>query len=413
MLNTSQSALVENNYATLFFDYINRSLAESLATVRAVTAKLPDEERVPACHVLDFGLRMADAWPQARDLTVAVAPYVERSGQWENWNQQLQRAITVAEQQQDVASKLQLMLLLARIAQRQGRLAETIYYYRRVIRLARQSGHRFEEARACSNLGFLFTETGRFLRAEVLCHHALVIFTDLQSNHGLAHTHNHLGLLYTKQQQYRLAEQHLNQACELWQYMQDNHSLFHGNVNLGLLCIEMDRLDEALKYLNLALQMAEISGEAVGIARIWNIMGRAYWQYREFNLAEGYFWKAQKLFFQISDYVELAKVHHNLGLTYQQVERWQDALYHLELALGLNQTTQYQIGIMQTLVALVAQQADAKRASTPEKYIRMLTDLIAQQHESKFQRAFDDYVTQYCRSFPKSNPEKLLQLVSE
>ena len=196
------SARMDNNYATLFFAYINRSLAEALATVRAVTAKLPDEERVQACHVLDYGLRMADAWPHARDLTVALAPYVERSGQWENWHQQLQRAIDLAEQIQDIDGKLGLMVFVARLAQRQGRVAETIYYYRRVIRLARQTGNRFEEARACSNLGYLFTETGRFLLADVLCQHALAVFTDLQSNHGLAHTHNHLGLLYTRQKRY-------------------------------------------------------------------------------------------------------------------------------------------------------------------------------------------------------------------
>ena len=242
----------DNSYAALFLDYINRSLAESLATVRAVETKLPDEERVQACHVLDFGLRMADTWPHARELTVAVAPYVERSGQWENWNQQLQRAIDLAEQIQDVDGKLGLMVFVARLTQRQGRVAETIYYYRRVIRLARQTGNRFEEARACSNLGYLFTETGRFLRAEVLCQHALAVFTDLQSSHGLAHTNNHLGLLYTRQRRYASAEKHLQLACELWQCLQDVHSLFHGNVNLGMLCVEMDRSDEALQHLDLA-----------------------------------------------------------------------------------------------------------------------------------------------------------------
>jgi tetratricopeptide (TPR) repeat protein len=123
--------------------------------------------------VLDYGLRMADAWPHALDLTVALAPYVERSGQWETWRQQLQRAIALAEQQQDVASKLQLLMLAARLSQRQGRLAETIAAYRRVIRLARQAGNHYEAARACSNLGYLFIDMGRFWCSEILCRAAL------------------------------------------------------------------------------------------------------------------------------------------------------------------------------------------------------------------------------------------------
>jgi hypothetical protein len=46
MSETNSAA--DNSYATLFFADINRSLAEALATVRVVTAKLPDEERVQA-----------------------------------------------------------------------------------------------------------------------------------------------------------------------------------------------------------------------------------------------------------------------------------------------------------------------------------------------------------------------------
>lgn len=412
MLNTFQSALVENNYATLFFGYINRSLAESLATVRAVTAKLPDEERVQACHVLDFGLRMADAWPQARDLTVAVAPYVERSGQWENWNQQLQHAITVAEQQQDVASKLQLMSLLARIAQRQGRLAETIYYYRRVIHLARRSGHRFEEARACSNLGYLFTETGRFLRAEVLCQHALSSFTDLQSSHGLAHTHNHLGVLCTRQARYSLAEQHLKSACDLWQGLHDHYNLFHGHVNLGLLYIEITRPNEALSYLHSALQIAENSGETINIARAWNNIGRVYLDLRNFDLAERYFRQAHNLFSQIPDNSELAKIYHNLGVTYQHLKKWQEALNHLTLALSLSQALHSTHGEMKALVALVAQGERLTCSSTRKAHLNALNSLIAQNRNSEFQSAFHDYVIQYCSSIPDSNYGMLLQLVA-
>lgn len=401
-----------NGYAALFFAYINRSLAESLATVRAVTTKLPDEERVQACHVLDYGLRMGETWPHARELTVAVAPYVERSGQWETWRQQLQRAIELAEQQQDVASKLLLMSLLARLTQRQGRLPETVYYYRRVIRLARRAGNRFEEARACSNLGYLFIDVGRFLRSEVLCQHALAIFEQLQSNHGLAHTHNHLGLLYTRQKRHVSAEQHLSRACELWQQMQDTHSLFYGNLNLGLLYWEMDRPAESLHYLDSALLMAEKSGEAIGIARIWNNIGLVYLKLHNFNLAEQYFGKAYSLFSQIADNDELAKTHHNLGITYQHLEKWQEALYHLEMALRIFQASQNTLATLKVLVALVAQEADRAYAIASKRHMKTLTALIAQHNTSDFQFVFQDFVTQYCSSFPRTNSRKLLQLVT-
>ena len=408
----SENNVLENGYATLFLGYIKQSLAESLATVRAVETKLSDEERVQACHILDFGLRTTTTWLPTRDLAIALAPYIERSGQWENWNQQLQRAIALAEEQQDVASKLQLMSLLARLTQRQGRPAETMYYYRRVIRLARRSGHRFEEARACSNLGFLFTETRCFLRAEVLCQQALATFTDLQSNHGLAHTHNHLGLLYTRQQRYISAEHHLQVACTLWKQMGDNHSLFSGTLNLGLLCLEMERIGESLHHLDSALLIAEKSGEAVGIARIWNNIGCVHLKSRNFNLAEQYFEKARMLFSQIGDTGELAKTHHNLGLTYQHLEKSQDALYHLETALSQFQTAQNTIDVMKVLVAIVAQDAERADAVASARHTKTLATLVAQQNTSEFRSVFQDFVMQYCSSFPGGNSRKLLQLVA-
>lgn len=402
----------DNSYAALFLDYINRSLAESLATVRAVETKLPDEERVQACHVLDFGLRMADTWPHARELTVAVAPYVERSGQWENWNQQLQRAIAVAEEQQDVTSKLQLMLLLARIAQRQGRLAETIYYYRRVIRLARRSGNRFEEARACSNLGYAFIDAGHFLRSEILCQHALTIFTQLQREHGLAATHNHLGLLHVRQKRYTSAEQHLKQACEVWQRLQDDHSLLYVYLNLGTVYVDLERFDEALQHLNLALQSAEKSGETIETARVWNNLGLLYLRLRNFHLAENYLQKACRHFAQIAHDIELAKIYHNLGLTYQQLDKWKDAHDHLEMALLLFQATQNVSEEMKVLVALIGQKGTPIYESALEKHVTALSKLITQRSDDEFHSSFQDYVQQYCNSFPNNNVRKLLQFVT-
>lgn len=402
----------DNSYAALFLAYVNDGLAEALTTVRAVESRLPEEERVQACHILDFGLRTTTTWLPARDLAVALAPYVERSGDWGNWNQQLQRAIDLAEQIQDMDGKLRLMVFVARLAQRQGRLTETIYYYRRVIRLARRSGNRFEEARACSNLGYLFTETGRFPRAEILCQHALVIFTDIQSNHGMAHTHNHLGLLYTRQRRYVPAEEHLKAACMIWQQMGDSHSLFHGNVNLGLLYSQREQPDEALNHFDLALQSAELSGEAIGIARVWNNIGLVHLNLRNFRLAEQYIRKAQSLFSQISDYGELAKTHHNLGLTYQHLEKWQDALAHLEMALSIFQAAQNTIDAMKVLVALVGQGINPAYANASERHLKTLMTLVAQQKSNEFLSMLQDFVTAYGNSFPEINIRKLLPLAT-
>ena len=194
--------------------------------------------------------------------------------------------------------------------------------------------------------------------------------------------------------------------------MGDNHSLFYGNMNLGILFLEIDHSNESLQYLDSALQIAEKSGEAVSIARVWNNIGSVYLKLHHFKLAEQYFVKAQSLFLQVGDNSELAKTHYNLGLTYQHLEQSQDAINHLETALSLFQASQNSIDAMKTLVALVGLSLHPIYSFIAERHRKALTTLVAQQKVSEFQSAFQDIVAQYCSSFPDTNISKLLQLVA-
>jgi tetratricopeptide (TPR) repeat protein len=212
---------------------------------RADTAAL-EQGQGRILRAIAFALASAAAWPAARQLIEVFAPHMERRGYWDTWQDILTQAIEAAARFDDIAGQVTLMALLARLRQRQSRFREAVSLYRRVIRLARSTGNRFEEARVCSNLGFLYTEgIGRWQRAEVLCCHALAIFEKLGSEHGQAHTENNLGLLYTRQRAWRQAEQHLQRACALWQAMDDHHSLIYGFENLVLLYLKMERPIEA------------------------------------------------------------------------------------------------------------------------------------------------------------------------
>ncbi|MEZ4862383.1 MAG: tetratricopeptide repeat protein [Caldilineaceae bacterium] len=395
----------ENIYASLFLSYIHQSLAESLVAVHSVTNKLSDEERVQACHILDFGLRTLAAWPQARDLTIALAPYVERSGHWGSWRRQLERALELADLQSDNESKISLLMLRARIAQRQGWLQETIFTYRRVILLARQSGNRFDEARACTNLGYLFIDAGCYWRAAVLCHHALALFEQLQNAHGLAHTHNHLGLLYTRQGDYAQAEQALNRACALWQRAQDHHRLFLVYTNLGLLYIECGQPDQALNYLEMARAEAEISGEQVWIAKTWNNLGLVQIKRGDLEQAESYFTQAHAIFSTFDQRLELANTQHNLGLLYQYRAQWQAARPLLESAQTAFADIGNRVEEMKVLVALTACAAVAAGFTVSSEHRQRLAFLLEQETNHKLRQLYLTYCTAYLAYWDGEKPQ--------
>lgn len=331
--NRAENSAPENAYATLFLTYINQSLAESLATVHAVDTKLPDEERVQACHVLDFGLRATESWPNASALMVALASYMERSGQWESWQQFLERAIATAQRLGDTDHEITLTALLARLYQRRGEAPAMVRTYRRVIRLARRNGNRYELARACSNLGYYFVYAGCWWRSERLSCYALMLFETLDSNHGRAHTNNHLGVLYLRMHQWTKAEQHLKHACTLWQTMGDHHSLMRGFENLGVFYYETNQGQHALSYFNKALQQVELTGEQKEIAGILLNIGLVHSLHNELHKAENKIREAESMFERDANFLGLCEARGSLGHLYYKQARWLEAEHYLQIAL--------------------------------------------------------------------------------
>ena len=282
--------------------------------VQQVEVKVLDLKRETILRAITLGLEFDPAWPLVKRLIIAFTPYMERRGHWDAWYGLLAQAIEVAQAVGDAESETTLTALLARLCQRMSKPDDVIRHYRRVIRLAKRIGNRFEEARACSNLGYLYIDRGQWWRSEVLSQHALTIFEELESDHGRAHTHNHLGLLYDRQERPKLAEHHLKSACEIWGRNQDNHSLINGLTNLGSLHVERQQADSALRYLLQAEKIAEITGETSAIARIWNNMAFAYRLKQHWDKAMHFAIKAEERFREHSDAHQLAKVWHNLGL---------------------------------------------------------------------------------------------------
>jgi tetratricopeptide (TPR) repeat protein len=332
MSETNSTA--DNSYAALFLDYINQSLAESLTTVRAVESRLPEEERVQACHILDFGLRSAESWASAKTLTIDLATYMERSGQWESWQQLLERAIAATQRLGDTDHEITLTALLARLYQRRGDAPAMVRAYRRVIRSARRHNNRFELARGCSNLGYHFIERGYLWRAELLSYYALAIFTELQSNHGRAHTHNHLGIVLTRQYEWAKAEEHLLAACTIWQKSQDQYGLMRGHGNLSFLYNETPNYGEAIAHATIALELAEASGEEPLIGNFASNLSFSYLKLGNIPKAKEFADLAERILKKYTDRSGLARLAHTKALFEIHENNYLQARTHIHDALN-------------------------------------------------------------------------------
>lgn len=312
-----------------------------------------DREYSNIVRAIAFAFDLDDAWVLVYKLIEVFSTYMERRGHWETWSRVLTQAVDVAQRRKDVANEVSLSVLLARLLFQQNKFKLSVHYYRRTIQLARQIGDRFNEARACTNLGFYYIEQGQWYRAEVLSRRALTIFEQIKSDHGRAHTENHLGFLYTRSHKWELAQQHLERACSIWQHMDDKHGLLRGYINLGALYNYQEKPNEALKYLEKALHLAQETGDEIIIGRVYINMGHAATVNKELVKAEEYTRQAEIIFQRNLDSMELARVWVNLGYLYFCQNKWSEALSYLEKSLETWRSLKYELGEVEVLVDLV------------------------------------------------------------
>ncbi|HRW05444.1 MAG TPA: tetratricopeptide repeat protein [Caldilineaceae bacterium] len=278
-----------------------------------------DREREAILKAINLGLDFTPAWPLVKPLIVALTPYMERRGHWDAWEIVLQRARNVAKQEADLEAETTFTALLARLCNRMSKIKDVIYYYRQTIYLARRTGNRFEEARACSNLGYFYVDHGHWWRSRILSCHALTIFEALENRHGLAHTHNHLGVLYVRQRQWAQAEQHLSHACSIWEELEDGHSLIYGYLNLGLLHIERGVPAQAIPILHSDVELIERLGERSLLGNVLNNLSVAYRLTGNYTNAMQLARQAEAVYRQFSLGLELAQAQHNLGLIHLSI----------------------------------------------------------------------------------------------
>lgn len=374
--------LTDHNRRTDFFQqtvrlnlaYWQNRLAETEETAVAAL----DKARTAIVRAILFGLEMGPAaWPDTHPLIDRFSPFMERRGYWETWHTVLRRAVESAQAAGDEARLVQLTALLARLLFQQSRFNEARHSYRRTIRLARTIGDRFNEARACSNLGYHYAETGHWHRSEVLCCHALTLFEELDSNHGRAHTHNHLGLLYIRRREADKAQQNLEKACTLWEAMGDIHGLMRGCTNLGLLYTDVVQVpDKALFYLTKSLRCAEKIGDQTEIGTIHTNIGFAHTLDANLSQAEIHTHQAETIFRRLSNSKELANVLENLALIYLKRQSWTEAVAFMEEALAIRQTLGHKPDEIQAILYLAEYELAGGNGAEADQRLRQAEDQL-------------------------------------
>ncbi len=354
---------------------------------REDVAKL-DEAQERIVDVINLSLDQPPVTPSLFDLVENFSDYMERRGHLNTWHSVLIRAVAAASTI-DPKIEVRLTAFYARLLLRQNNFKGAISHYRNLIYASRMVGDQFNEARALTNLGYLYTHLSCFIRAEILLHHAMISFDKIDSNFGRAHTANHLGLLYARWGQLEQARLHLEQACLLWPTMNDHYGLMQSYINLGFLFSEMEQPDQVMYYMKQAEAKAEQIGEKIILGIIYLNLSWAFKLHNDFDQMEYYAKLAETTFRHTKDFLRLPLAWLNLGVVYFSKERWREAELYLNQAFRAYEELDYNYGKIRALINKVEfylAQANYQKALTT---CVTLGELVKQDSSPKDKERFD------------------------
>lgn len=111
-------------YTDIFTSYILNGASQALAQVQQSAGQIPEDVRAQAWHLLDYALGVDPAWPQVRELLLALSPKMEMAGYRDEWLPFLQAGIERSIAQADRAVEARLELAVGQLLRLENRYNE-------------------------------------------------------------------------------------------------------------------------------------------------------------------------------------------------------------------------------------------------------------------------------------------------
>jgi len=174
---------------------------------------------------------------------------------------------------------------------------------------------------------------------------ALLIYSDLKDQSGLARSYNNLGLIYNKLGKSDLALEYNLKSLEIEEKAGNDMGVAKSYCNIGNLYFEMEKNNIALEYFNKCLTMYEELNDPEGLADILNNIGIVYDEEGKYDIALDYYLSSLAQEELLQDPSGIATTCNNIGLAYYNLGSFDLAFNYLNRSLKLTQDIGEQYGI--------------------------------------------------------------------
>lgn len=337
-------------YQTRFHTYVGRGMKQIVCELEQTPARLPDELRKQAVHIIGLGLKIPALWAGLRTLLLVLSPKMEQAGFRDEWIFFLEKALVAAEQQQDDDAQVELHLQLGRLYVFLGDLAAATIHFQQGLAMAEATGNRRNQGRCLGRLAYIACLRNELDGAAALAKRALCLIVD--NDPEQARIYAVLGAVAYAQQAFEQAVVHYQQALAIWERTGNTRMIAWSLRDLGGAYRRQSKLDQAVRCYERALHCFATIDDPVHQASTRMNLGNVYLDMNRSEEALALYELALPTFQQLLEWRRLAIVYSNMGITYRRLQRCDEAVQALQRAIQIGQQLDDPLFLADTMVEL-------------------------------------------------------------
>ena len=305
------------------------AVASEVQGERWVQASHEQKEAVAtrALHLLNFMGAVPDVWHRTAELMLALSPYMEKQGRWNEWLPYLQAGSQLARGNGDVKGAVKLEVGGAVFNRSMGRYGEARESLRRSAAQFAALGDGFHNARTLNLLAWTERLAGNPSEAQRLVNDALL---RLQANDDevaleRARSYSILGAVFYDLSDWARAEEYYRKTLQVPQLRNDTERLAWCHADLGLALCAQENYEDALTHCRAALSISAGIQGTVQTAVFQMNLTIIYLGLKQPAEALEFAVQAQQIFKHVHDGRHLTMIEIDVGIAYTQLGKFDAA----------------------------------------------------------------------------------------
>lgn len=323
----------QNPIQSLFHTYISAGVQASLAHVQAVAYIVPEASRQQAWHILSFALNVPEAWPETRELLLALAPKMEQAGFREEWIPYLKKGLACAQAANDEPAAAECELQIGLLYRLISRFDEATRWTTASVERFAGQGNASGQARALNELAWLGQWQGDYTQAIRHAEQALTLLGHDDTERAMCY--RVLGMIALKQGHLAIAEHYHQQALIGFENQGEQRKIAWGLQNLAYTFQEQKNYDKAILLYQRAASVLHAIGDLYHWALVTLNLAIAHLYIGAAELAIQYCVAAQPIFAHLQNKLQLAHIQNNFGLSYLTLADYERAEEAFSTAIAL------------------------------------------------------------------------------